>query len=144
MHLNFIGREYNCKISTTKKRKIMAFWYEHKFSKVHLEGTVWDQVTHFRYFGWVITCRHNQDIDNKLPKFSRICGVIKVTLGRQCIQEILMQLYKIMAVPALTYCLWCLERKIQINYKMLRWSFCGVWWIRYDGELNSMMSKRKN
>lgn len=98
-----ICKVYNLEISE-KKTKVMAF--KGKFpvrSKIVINGNIIDQVSHFNFLGCDISYEYENDVDNKLHKYQRMCGTIHRQLGNKTTRETKMKFYKVMASPLLTY-----------------------------------------
>jgi hypothetical protein len=50
-----------------------------------------------------VTYKYDEDLNDKLSKFQKICGVISRTLKKKTRKETNLKFYRIMAVPVLLY-----------------------------------------
>ena len=76
--LNQMSKDYNLKISTEKKTKIMVFKGKYLVrSKIEIDGSILEQVKQFNYFGRVLSLDGEPDFDKKINRFQRICGTIR-------------------------------------------------------------------
>ena len=101
--LNKICKEYNMIISENKT-KIMAFQGRNPVrSKIIIEDSILEQVSHFQYLGCDITYKHDQDVDKKIQKFQAVCGTIKRTFKNKVRQETQLRYYSVMALPVICY-----------------------------------------
>jgi uncharacterized membrane protein YgaE (UPF0421/DUF939 family) len=74
--LNKIADNYNLKISVTKT-KTTAFKGKHPIrTKMVINDTILEQVSHLKYLGSDISYKNNKDIDEKVSKFRHICGSV--------------------------------------------------------------------
>jgi hypothetical protein len=62
-----------------------------------------EQVSSFKYLGFNVSYCLKEDINIKLNKFKRMCGMIRRTLRQKTLQITQLKFYKIMAVSMLTY-----------------------------------------
>ena len=91
------------KISTSKT-KTMAFSGKYPVrTKIVVNDIVLEQVKHFKYLGCDISYDRSNDIEDKLNKFTHICGTISRTLKNKTRKETQLKFYKTIAVPTLLY-----------------------------------------
>lgn len=101
--LNTICGEYHLKISI-QKTKVMAFRGKHPVrSKIIINNTVIEQVSHFKYLGCDITYDYDKDVNIKTQRFQAICGTIAKNLKKKTRKETQIKFYKTMAIPTLLY-----------------------------------------
>lgn len=110
--LNNISKSFSLNISINKT-KVLAFRGADTLrAKIVLEGKIIEQINSFNYLGCNISYMKNEDIQNKINKFSYVCGVIKRSL-KSTRKETKIKFYKVMAVPMLLYGseFWILTKK---------------------------------
>jgi hypothetical protein len=78
--LSQIAMECNFKISTKKTKTMLFHGKDPLRTKILIYNETTEQVSHFRYLGCDVTYEINNDIQNKLNKFSQICDTITRTL----------------------------------------------------------------
>ena len=101
--LHNISKEFGMKIST-QKSKVMAFkgkWPVR--SKIVLCDQTLEQVRHFKYLGCDISYDMDDDVSEKLARFSAVCGAIRRTIGKKTRQDTQMKFYRTMAIPLIAY-----------------------------------------
>lgn len=111
--LQNICTEYDMKIST-QKTKTMAFVGADTIrSKIVINDEVIEQIRHFKYLGCDLTYDFSIDVEQKLNKFSRVCGTISRHLKHKTRKDTQLKFYKTIAVPTLTYGseIWTTTRK---------------------------------
>ena len=75
--LRTLCQKYNFKISNTKT-KVMDFLGENSVrTKIIIDNSVLEQVSHFNYLGCDISYRKDNDIKRMLNTFSYTCGTIR-------------------------------------------------------------------
>jgi hypothetical protein len=58
-------------------------------SKIILNNkSIIEQVSNFNYLGCNVTCKYDEDLNDKLSKFQNICGVIARTLKKKAREKI--------------------------------------------------------
>lgn len=72
-------------------------------SKIVLDDTIIEQVSHFNYLGCNVSYQGEFDIAGKINKFNYITGTLKRTLKNKARKDSIVKLYKSMAIPTLTY-----------------------------------------
>jgi hypothetical protein len=81
--LNKTADNYNLKISVTKT-KTMAFKGKPPIrTKIVINDTILEQVSHFKYLGSDISYENNKGIDEKVAKFRHICGSVHRNLKNE-------------------------------------------------------------
>ncbi|XP_039280957.1 uncharacterized protein LOC120350635 [Nilaparvata lugens] len=91
-------------IIALQKSKVMAFkgkWPVR--SKIVLENQILEQVKCFNYLACRISFDREDDVSEKLTKFSAVCGAIRRTIGKKTRQATQMKFYRLMAVPIIAY-----------------------------------------
>lgn len=96
-------KDYNLKISLTKTKAMGFLGTRHLRTKIVIEDKIIEQVSSFNYLGCNVSYCENNDVNNKINKFQRMCGTIKRTLSRKTLKETQLKFYKVMAVPVLMY-----------------------------------------
>ena len=95
--------KYDMKISVSKT-KTMAFCGKYMIrTKITLNNKPLEQVNNFQYLGCNMSNTYNKDLEQKVNKFSRICGTISRTLKNKTRNDTQIKFYKTMAVPTITY-----------------------------------------
>ena len=85
-------------------RKSMGFQgKEHMRTKIVINGKIIEQVRDFNYLGWNIFYCERKEVNNKLNKFQRMCGIIRRTLKGKTQLSTKIKFYKVMAVSILMY-----------------------------------------
>lgn len=110
--LSNISKHFNLNISINKT-KVLAFRGADTIrAKIVLEGKPIEQIHCFNYLGYNISYTKNEDIQNKINKFSYVCGVINRSL-KNTRKETKIKFYKVMAAPMLLYGseFWTLTKK---------------------------------
>ena len=105
--------EYNLKIYSDKT-KTMAFIGKRTLRcKTVIDNKIIEQVNSFNYLGTNISHLINEDINTKLNKFGRICGIIRRNLRNKTRKDTQLKFYKTVATPILKYGCenWILNRK---------------------------------
>ncbi|KAJ4439494.1 hypothetical protein ANN_07618 [Periplaneta americana] len=72
-------------------------------SKIIINNTVIEQVSHFKYLGCDITYDYDKDVNIKTQRFQAICGTIARNLKKKTRKETQIKFYKTMAIPSLLY-----------------------------------------
>jgi hypothetical protein len=86
------------------KTKTMAFQGKnHIKCKIVIDNETIEQVSSFKYFCFNVSYCLKEDININQNKFQRMCGTIRRTLRQKNLQSTQLKLYKITAVPMLTY-----------------------------------------
>jgi hypothetical protein len=101
--LNKIADNYNLKISVTKT-KTMAFKGKHLIrTKIVINDTILEQVSHLKYLGSDISNENNKDIDEKVAKFRHICGSTHRNVKNKTRKDTRIKFYETIAVPTLMH-----------------------------------------
>ena len=101
--LNKIGLDFGMKISPHKS-KVMAFRGKWPIRcKIVLDDQALDQARDFSYLGCRISFVEEDDVNEKLAKFSAVCGSIRRAIGRKTRQDTQLKFYRTMAIPLIAY-----------------------------------------
>ena len=72
-------------------------------TKIVMNGKITKKVKDFNYLGCNITYCERKEVNNKINKFQRLCGVISRNLKGKTQLSTQIKFYKVMAVPVLMY-----------------------------------------
>jgi hypothetical protein len=98
----------------------MAFKGKHPIrTKIVINDTILEQVNHFKYLGSDISYENNKDIDEKVAKFTHICGSIHRNLKNKTRKYTRIKFCKTTAVPTLMYTseTWVMRKKTKTKFK---------------------------
>ena len=101
-----MSKDYNLKISTDKRRRIMAVKGKHLVrSKIEIDGSILEKVKKFDYLGCELSLDGESDFDpppKKIIKFQGICSTLRKHLKKPR-TDTQMKFYKFAARPSLLY-----------------------------------------
>jgi hypothetical protein len=82
----------------------MAFKGKHPIrTKIVINDTIVEQVSHFKYLGSDISYENKKDIEEKVAKFRQICGSIHRNIKSETRKDTGIKFYKTTTVPTLMY-----------------------------------------
>jgi hypothetical protein len=98
--LENITNGFNMRISSMKTKTMALQGKNHLRFKIVIDNERIEQVSSFKYLGINVSIFLKKDINIKLNKFQRMCGMIRRTLRQKTLQSTQLKLYKMMLTYA--------------------------------------------